>query len=219
MRRSVIEPFEFDRRLAKEAGIELLCGVDEAGRGCLAGPVVAAAVVVNVETHNPVEGVTDSKQLSFKDREELAALLKDSLLAWTIGVASWRFIDQHNIRQGALRAMKRAVKALEPTPQLVVVDGRDMLDLPLRVMPMVKGDSKSYAVAAASILAKVTRDRLMLRYHRLFPHYHWDRNKGYPTKEHRLALEAKGYSPIHRRSFRWRKVSLADSVKRQQPGS
>ncbi len=187
-------------------GIRLICGVDEAGRGCLAGPVVAAAVVVDVDHTIPLIGVTDSKQLSPQKRAELVPLLKESVVEWAIGVASWRFIDANNIRQGALWAMKRAIGLLNESPQLVLVDGRDMLEIPFRVMPLVKGDAKSYSVAAASILAKVTRDTLMLRYHRLFPHYRWDKNKGYPTREHRMALQEVGASPIHRRSFRWREV-------------
>ncbi len=170
--------------------------------------MVAAAVVVDVETSSPVEGVADSKRLSHQRREELVPLIKNSVLCWRVGIASWRFVDRNNVRQGALMAMKRAVAGLTPSPQVVLVDGRDMLDIPFRVMPLIKGDSRSYAVAAASIIAKVTRDRLMLRYHGLFPGYRWDKNKGYPTREHRLALQRLGYSPIHRRSFRWREVSL-----------
>ena len=202
----VIDPFSFDTRLARQSGAQLVCGVDEAGRGCLAGPVVAAAVVVDIHQTIPLPGVADSKQLTPQKRAELVPLLKESVVEWAIGVASWRFIDTHNIRQGALWAMKRAIGMLTEKPQIVVVDGRDMLDIPFRTMPLVKGDAKSYAVAAASILAKVTRDSLMLRYHRLFPHYRWDKNKGYPTREHRIALQEVGASPIHRRSFRWKEV-------------
>ncbi len=186
----------------------MICGVDEAGRGCLAGPVVAGAVLIDVKRCAPVDGVADSKSLTPRRREELLPLIKGSVLAWAVGVSSWRFIDQNNIRQGALSAMKKAVLGLNPSPQLVVVDGRDVLELPMRMLPVVKGDAKSYVVAAASILAKVTRDRLMLRYHSLFPQYRWDKNKGYPTREHRLALQKRGCSPIHRRSFNWIEVNL-----------
>ena len=196
--------------MARESGTRLICGVDEAGRGCLAGPVVAAAVVIDADSCQPLPDVADSKRLTPELREDLSPLIKASVVCWAIGVASWRFIDHHNIRQAALKAMKEAVGRLTSPPHLVLVDGRDMLDIPFRVIPLVKGDAKSYAVGAASILAKVTRDRIMLRYHRLFPQYRWDKNKGYPTKEHRLALQRFGHSPLHRRSFKWREVSSED---------
>ena len=190
----------FDSRFKAE-GFFPLAGVDEAGRGCLAGPVVAAAVVLPLDT--PLPGVRDSKALSPKKREALCSLIKDKALDWSIGVVGWKGIDRINIYQAAAEAMRRAVKGLKLASRLVLADGMPLKGLPIPTVSVVKGDDKSLSIAAASILAKVTRDRLMLRYHRLFPQYGFASNKGYATAQHRQALKIYGPCPIHRRSFRW----------------
>ncbi len=185
----------------KAEGFFPLAGVDEAGRGCLAGPVVAAAVVLPLDI--PLPGVRDSKTLSPKRREELLGLIQNKALDWAIGVVGWKGIDRINIYQAAAEAMRRAVKGLKTPPRLVLVDGMNLKGLPTPTTPVVKGDDKSLSIAAASIVAKVVRDRLMVRYHHLFPQYGFASHKGYATAQHRWALKLYGPCPIHRRSFRW----------------
>ncbi len=185
----------------KEEGFFPLAGVDEAGRGCLAGPVVAAAVILPLDV--PLPGVRDSKALSPNRREKLLGLIQNKSLDWAIGVVGWRGIDHTNIYQAAAEAMRRAVKGLKTPPCLVLVDGMNLKGLTMPTAPVVKGDDKSLSIAAASIVAKVVRDRLMIRYHHLFPQYGFAAHKGYATVQHRQALKLYGPCPIHRRSFRW----------------
>ena len=181
-------------------GISVVAGVDEVGRGPLAGPVVAAAVILPEDFRLP--GLTDSKQLSAAVREQLfLALRTNRAIAAAIGIAPAWEVDEVNILQATHRAMQRALGVLERQPQHVLVDG---LPVPLLALPqtaIVGGDAQSLSIAAASVIAKVTRDRLMEGWHRRFPHYGFDRHKGYPTKEHLLRLRTYGPCPIHRRSF------------------
>lgn len=179
-------------------GFERVAGVDEAGRGCLAGPVVAAAVVLAPE--RPIRGLADSKLLTPEARDRLYALIV-TRAAWAIGIASVEEIDRLNIHRASLEAMRRAVVALEPPPDFLLVDGRYPLALPLPQRPLVGGDRRAAAVAAASIVAKVTRDRLMREWHARDPRYGFDRHKGYATAAHRAAIARYGYSTLHRRSF------------------
>ncbi len=180
-------------------GQALICGVDEAGRGPLAGPVVAAAVIL--DPRHPIAGLADSKQLSARARDELASRIRDRARAWAVASASVDEIDALNILQATLLAMRRAVTALEVEAELVLVDGMQCpaLDLPARAV--VRGDASVAEISAASILAKVTRDAEMLALHHLHPQYGFDRHKGYPTPEHLAALRAHGASLVHRRSF------------------
>ncbi len=174
-------------------------GIDEAGRGPLAGPVIAAAVVLDHRRY--IRGLADSKTLSMKKRERLAAEIKRHALAWAIGRAEVEEIDQLNILQAALVAMQRAVAALPEQPDLALVDGQHCPQLACPVRAIVRGDSQVRAISAASILAKVTRDAIMLDLDAEYPGYGFARHKGYPTSAHFAALAERGACPIHRRSF------------------
>lgn len=177
----------------------LVCGVDEAGRGPLAGPVFAAAVILDVA--RPVAGITDSKKLPAARRDALAREIQANALAWAVASASVGEIDRLNILQASLLAMKRAVEQLGVAPEEVLVDGLHCPRIGMRVRAVVRGDATVEAIAAASILAKVTRDAAMLELHRQLPQYGFDRHKGYPTQAHLDALRAHGVSSEHRRSF------------------
>lgn len=178
----------------------LICGVDEAGRGPLAGPVSAAAVIL--DEANPIAGLNDSKKLTEKQRDRLAPLIKARALAWSVAYASVEEIDELNILQATLLAMKRAVQALPVLPQQVLVDGLYCPDTGIPSQAIVRGDSKVAAIAAASILAKTARDALMLQLHELYPVYGFAIHKGYPTAAHLAALREHGVSDVHRRSFK-----------------
>ncbi len=182
------------------SGILLICGVDEAGRGPLAGPVSAAAVIL--DEARPIEGLADSKKLSEKQRDRLAPIIRDRALAWAVAYAEVGEIDQLNILQATLLAMRRAVLALHTRPQQVLVDGLYCPQTGIPSQAIVKGDSKIAAISAASILAKTARDELMLRLHEQYPQYGFDGHKGYPTAGHLAALREHGVSEVHRRSFR-----------------
>jgi ribonuclease HII len=186
----------------------LVAGVDEVGRGPLAGPVVTAAVILDPE--HPIEGLADSKTLSEKRREALYELIKERALAWALGRAEVEEIDRLNILQATMLAMQRAVAALEPQPEHALIDGNRCPKLACTSEAIVKGDSRVAAIAAASILAKVSRDREMLELDALYPGYGLAGHKGYPTKAHLVALEALGVTPIHRRSFGPVKKRLAE---------
>lgn len=177
----------------------VLCGVDEAGRGPLAGPVVAAAVVL--DPAHPVEGLADSKQLSARRREALAADIRARARAWAVASSSVEEIDALNILQASLLAMRRAVAALAVTPQLVLIDGLHCPQLAVPARGVVRGDATVAEISAASILAKVARDADMRVLHRIHPQYGFDRHKGYPTAAHLAALQVHGISTAHRRSF------------------
>ena len=184
----------------RRLGFERVAGVDEVGRGCLAGPVVAAAVVLHQE--RPIKGLRDSKLLTPHARARLHDEIVSRAAAWTVAVEGPPEIDRLNIHQAALRAMRDAVTALTPLPDFVLVDGFPIPELRIAQRPLVKGDRRSAVIAAASIVAKVTRDRQMEQLHLADPRYGFDRHKGYATAAHLRAVARFGYSSVHRRSFR-----------------
>jgi len=180
-------------------GANVICGVDEAGRGPLAGPVCAAAVIL--PAHLDIPGLTDSKKLTDKKRRELFPVIQEQAIAWGIGMASCEEIDEINILQATFLAMQRALEQLNVRPDLVLIDGNRAKDFGLPVKTVVKGDSLSMNIAAASILAKVTRDDWMIRMAQTYPQYAFDIHKGYGTKAHYAALTEFGPCPIHRKTF------------------
>ena len=189
-----------DEHLAQLIGQHhLLAGVDEVGRGPLIGPVVAAAVIL--DPAKPVTGLADSKKLSEKRREQLAVEIRHTALAWAVAEANVEEIDSLNILHASLLAMKRAVEALSPAPEFVLVDGNRCPQLSCPAGAVIKGDSRVAAISAASILAKVARDRQMIEMDDLYPGYGLAKHKGYPTKDHFAALQQLGVTPAHRRSF------------------
>lgn len=179
--------------------LSLVCGVDEVGRGPLAGPVVAAAVIL--DPARPIEGLADSKKLTAKRRERLASQIREQALAWSLGRAEPEEIDAINILQASLRAMERAVEALTVPPTRVLVDGNRLPRLACEAEAIVGGDASVVQISAASILAKVTRDAEMRDMEDLYPGYGFAAHKGYPTLDHLQALARMGVTPIHRRSF------------------
>jgi ribonuclease HII len=184
----------------RRVGFVHVAGVDEVGRGCLAGPVVAAAVVLDPDRHIP--GVCDSKLVPASERERLFDRILTHSVAWAVAAADPSEIDRINIHQASLRAMQRAVLALAPLPDIVLVDAFRVPDLPMAQRGVLHGDRRCSAIAAASIVAKVTRDRQMLELHGRDPRYGFDRHKGYATADHLDAVARFGYSEMHRRSFR-----------------
>ena len=186
-------------REAFDAGIRLICGVDEAGRGPLAGPVCAAAVILPPGLEIP--GLNDSKKLTDKKRRELYDIMIEQAVSYGIAFASEQEIDEINILQATFLAMERAMQKLSPQPELALIDGNRTKDFGLPVRTIVKGDSLSASIAAASILAKVTRDRLMEEYDAQYPQYGFAVHKGYGTKRHYETLREFGPSPIHRKTF------------------
>jgi ribonuclease HII len=179
--------------------VALVCGVDEAGRGPLAGPVFAAAVIL--DPVRPIDGLADSKTLSEKRRNELARAIRDKAVAWAVASASVDEIDRINILQASLLAMRRAVEGLPVCPDEALIDGNRCPQLAMPARAIVRGDASVAAIAAASILAKTSRDAEMLRLHHLHPQYGLDRHKGYPTAAHLHALREHGVIDIYRRSF------------------
>ena len=184
----------------RRVGFVHVAGVDEVGRGCLAGPVVAAAVVLHPDRH--VAGVSDSKAVPAAERELLYEQITRCAVAWAVAGADPAEIDRINIHQASLRAMQRAILALAPLPDIVLVDAFHVPDLPMAQRGVVHGDRRCSAIAAASIIAKVTRDRQMRDLHVRDPRYGFDRHKGYATADHLDAVARYGYSDVHRRSFR-----------------
>jgi len=190
----------FFERSAREAGAMRIAGLDEAGRGPLAGPVVAAAVVLPEGLLIP--GVTDSKQLSEDQRERLYLLITGSAIASGIGIVDERIIDEVNIREASIIAMERALEAIAPSPDHLLIDGNFTLPrIPIPQRSIIKGDCLSHSIAAASILAKVTRDRLMRDLHDRYPQYNFRKHKGYGTKEHMEMIRLHGPCDAHRKSF------------------
>jgi len=187
-------------------GIERVAGLDEAGRGPLAGPVVAAALCFKKVKTRSLSSVRDSKQLSKKQREEIYEMLKkDSGVEWGIGRVSEKVIDRINIFQATKLAMQRAVKSLEKKQgniDFLIIDGNFGIKCPISQKSIIKADQKVLSVAAASIIAKVFRDKMMVNYHKRFPKYCFDKHKGYPTKFHRQIIKQCGFCDIHRKSFR-----------------
>ena len=179
----------------------LEAGCDEAGRGCLAGPVVAAAVILNPK--KPIYGLNDSKQLSEKKRNALRLEVEKKALCWAVGIVSPTEIDEINILNASFLAMHKAVLELKKQPEFLLIDGNRFNSLaPFPHQCIIKGDGKYMSIAAASILAKTYRDEIMMKLHNDFPHFDWNKNKGYPTIAHRKAVLTYGISPHHRLSFR-----------------
>ena len=207
-----IDPIELQRlhdltmfeRAARQQGYQQIAGIDEAGRGPLAGPVVAAACIIPEDIFLP--GINDSKKLTPLKRQALFEQIKaDSRIQFGIGVVSHSVIDAINIYQAAMEAMRIAVANLPVKPDYLLVDGLK-LEYPTPSQKIIKGDQLSQSIAAASIIAKEIRDQIMLQYHQEWPHYGFDKHKGYGTAFHRNALGRHGPCPIHRLSFEWRKV-------------
>ena len=184
----------------RRVGFNAVAGVDEVGRGCLAGPVVAAAVVLDPDRY--IARVCDSKTVTALERERLYEKITGGALSWFVAAAECDEIDRINIHQASLRAMQRAVLGLAPLPDFVLVDAFRIPDLRMPQRAVEQGDTRCTAIAAASIVAKVTRDRIMLELHARDPRYGFDRHKGYATREHLDAVSRFGYSDVHRRSFR-----------------
>ena len=187
---------DFERKLS---GNLICCGIDEAGRGPLAGPVVAAAVILPEDSR--ILYVNDSKKLTESKREELYELICREAIAWGIGSADNREIDRINILQATYAAMRRAINALSMPPEAALVDAVTIAGIDIRQFPVIKGDAKCYSIAAASILAKVTRDRMMREYDKIYPGYGFAGHKGYGSAAHYEAIRQKGVTPIHRMSF------------------
>lgn len=194
----------------RRCGFTRIAGVDEVGRGCLAGPVVAAAVVLDAVRRVP--GLRDSKMLSAAARERLYRLITARAAAWAVGQASAEEIDRLNIHRASLLAMRRAVEGLVPPPDLLLVDAFHIPDVAIPQRGLIRGDVRSASIAAASIVAKVTRDRLMVELHAIDGRYGFDRHKGYATREHLHALARFGLSTVHRRTFR--QPTLFDTMER-----
>jgi len=190
--------YEIENKYA-DAGYKVVCGTDEAGRGPLAGDVYAAAVILPDGCE--IEGLDDSKKLSGKKREALFDVIRERAVSYGIASASPAEIDEINILNAAQLAMRRAVAMLDPQPDLTLVDGNIARGFPMDTVTVVKGDSKSPSIAAASILAKVSRDRECLKLHEMYPQYNFAKHKGYPTKEHMEAVKKYGPCPVHRRTF------------------
>jgi len=191
------EPFETQ---ARSQGFRVIAGLDEAGRGPLAGPVVAAAVIL--PPLRSLRGVADSKTLTAEQREKALSLIQKEALGTGIGIVEAEEIDRLNILRASLKAMKLALQSLSLPPDCLFIDGLHTLDLPLKQQAIPKGDGRCLSIAAASIVAKVTRDRLMVDYHERYPQYNFAKHKGYGTREHLQALREHGCCPIHRQSFR-----------------
>ena len=190
--------FEYEKQKIAE-GYTLVCGCDEAGRGPLCGSVVAAAVILPLDC--VIEGLDDSKKLSEKKREALFDIICERALAFGIAEATPEEIDEINILNASMLAMQRAIEKMGVEVDCALIDGNRAKGFSVPAFPIVKGDSKSYSIAAASILAKVTRDRMCLEQDLLYPEYNIKKHKGYPTKEHMDAVRKYGPSPIHRRTF------------------
>lgn len=193
-----MDKFALENEL-RASGFPLVCGVDEVGRGPLAGPVVCAAVIM--PAHEVIDGIDDSKKLSAKKREKLSTLIRLSAVAFSIFCVQPQKIDEVNILQATRLCMKGAVESLSVRPDFVITDGNMTLDIDTPQRPVIGGDASCYSIGAASVLAKVYRDALMDKYAELYPAYGFARNKGYGTAEHIAAIKEYGLCPIHRRSF------------------
>ena len=190
--------YEYEN-LLKEKGYKAVCGIDEAGRGPLAGPVFAAAVILPEDLGDL--GINDSKKLSEKKRDALFDVIKEKAIAWSVASASEAEIDEINILNATFLAMKRAVEGLSVKPDIALVDGNRKPKTGIVEITLVKGDAKSISIAAASILAKVSRDRYLLELHEKYPEYQFNKHKGYPTALHYEMIKEHGISPVHRLSF------------------
>jgi len=196
--------WEYEKK-ALNKGYKQIAGIDEAGRGPLAGPVVSAAVILPENFSCP--GITDSKKLSEKKRNDLFPIIKEQAICVATGIASHKEIDQINILQASLLSMKRAVENLSQAdnfifPDFLLIDGKFTIDMDIDQSAIIKGDSKSISIAAASIIAKVTRDAIMTKLHEQYPLYNFIQHKGYPTKAHKKAILQHGHCPVHRLTFK-----------------
>ena len=189
---------EYERKLYNE-GYEYICGIDEAGRGPLCGPVVAAAVILKKDDH--IEGVNDSKKLSEKKRESLFEIIKERAVAYSVGIVDEKTIDEINILEATRLAMKKAVEGLKVKAEYALVDAEKKVPISIPYTPIIKGDQLSESIAAASIIAKVTRDHMVLELDEKYPEYNFKKNKGYGTREHTDAIIKYGLCDAHRRSF------------------
>jgi len=194
---------EYDTMIRRE-GKGLLCGVDEAGRGPIAGPVVAAAVIFSDDVY--IEGVYDSKKVTRKRREELYEEITSQAISWGVGIIDNRQIDELNILNATKEAMNLAISRLKELPGVIIADGNFYFNPIAEVRNVIKADEKSFSVAAASIIAKVTRDRIMCEYENRFPNYSFSHHKGYGTQDHIEEIIEFGYTEIHRRSFKLKAV-------------
>lgn len=187
-----------DKRLWKK--YNLLAGVDEAGRGPLAGPVVASAVILPKNFYHPE--IDDSKKLSVVKREKLYKIITKVALSYSFGIVEPSIIDKINILNATKLAMQEAINSLNPKPEIILIDALKIADIPYQQIALIKGDTLSLSIASASILAKVSRDAIMLEYHKVYPRYQFNKHKGYPTKLHRQCIKEHGPCPIHRKTFR-----------------
>jgi ribonuclease HII len=197
-------------KLAHHEGYKQIAGIDEAGRGPLAGPVVAAAVIFPPDYRNAE--IKDSKQISARKREKLYEIIRSEAVAIGMGAADADIIDRVNILRATLQAMCEAVLELSTLPDFLLIDGLYCIPMPIPQKPLVKGDNRSVSIAAASIIAKVSRDRIMEMYHRQFPQYNFLQNKGYGTKEHCSAVKQFGMCKIHRKSFHIKNFDLNQNI-------
>ena len=195
-----VRAFRTIENTIRRLGFNLVAGVDEVGRGCLAGPVVAGAVILHPDRYIP--RICDSKTVTALERVRLYEKITRNAIAWGVAYADPREIDTINIHQASLRAMQRAIMKLEPLPDFVLVDAFRVPDLLMAQRKVIHGDVRCTAIAAGSIVAKVTRDRMMIELHTQDPRYGFDRHKGYATRDHLDAVSRFGYSDVHRRSFR-----------------
>ena len=191
--------FRLERELL-DFGYKLICGLDEAGRGCLAGPVVAAACILDPD--NIPSGIDDSKKLTAIQREDLHPAITGSAISWSIGIIDNEIIDKINILEASKKAMIQAIENLAVKPDYLLIDHVELNDLKIIQKSYIKGDERIISIGAASILAKVGRDRIMEEFHMKYPQYNWKSNKGYPTKEHREAIREYGPCHLHRRTFK-----------------
>ena len=197
--KSSTDRLKFERQLWKE-GYKRVVGLDEVGRGCLAGPVVASGVIFDPGT--VIEEIRDSKSISEDRRDELTEVIKDKALAWTVQEGSIAEINDLNILWASIKTMQKCAGIITPKPDYMLVDGNRFTDSLIPYTCLVKGDDRSMSIAAASILAKTYRDKLMRNLHEQFPEYGWASNAGYPTAAHKKALKAFGYTKHHRTSFK-----------------
>ena len=189
---------EYEKELYSK-GYEYICGIDEAGRGPLCGPVVAAAVIL--KKGDKIEGVNDSKKLSEKKREQLFEEIKERAVAYSVGIVDEKTIDEINILEATRLAMKKAVEGLRVEAEYALVDAEKKVPIDIPYTPIIKGDALSESIAAASIIAKVTRDRIVVELDKQYPEYNFAKNKGYGTKQHTDSIKEYGLCPAHRRSF------------------
>lgn len=194
------EKLQYERALQTQ-GYRLIAGVDEVGRGPLAGPVVCAAVIMPLDEESLIVGVDDSKKLSEKKREQLAEEIKKRALAYTIVEISEKTIDEINILEATKLGMKQAIETLSITPEIVLTDGNMTIDIAHKQHSVIHGDALSYSIGAASIIAKVYRDHLMDEFAQTYPHYAFEKNKGYGTAAHIQGIKEHGICPIHRKTF------------------